>query len=33
MVIVTALAMRYYIEVENKDIKVVTDILDVVGGG
>jgi hypothetical protein len=33
MVIVTALAMRYYTEVENKDIKVATDILDAVGGG
>jgi hypothetical protein len=33
MVVVTALAMRHYIEVENKDIKKVTDILDVVAGG
>lgn len=31
MVIVTALAMRHYIEVENKDIKTVTKVFDIVG--
>ncbi|GFF52626.1 hypothetical protein IFM51744_07896 [Aspergillus udagawae] len=31
MVVVTAMAMRHYIEVENKDIKKVTKILDGVG--
>lgn len=33
MVIVTALAMRHYIEVENQDIQKVTDILEAVAGG
>lgn len=32
MVVVTALAMRHYIAVENKDIKMVTDVLEAVTG-